>query len=81
MEILGLMISIMSGKKIKNEKGKKNEIIKENSKKYAASKNRMKKLNAREPKEKMNYSLHVTSRILQLKDILISFARKILILI
>ena len=75
------MISIMSGKKIKNEKGKKNEIIKENLKKYATSKNKMKKLNVREPKEKMNYSLHVTSRILQLKDILISFARKILILI
>lgn len=81
MDFLGLMISIMSGKKIKNEKGKKNEIIKENLKKYATSKNKMKKLNVREPKEKMNYSLHVTSRILQLKDILISFARKILILI
>lgn len=81
MEILGLMISIMSGKKIKNGKGKKNEIIKENLKKYATSKNKMKKLNVREPKEKMNYSLHVTSRILQLKDILISFAIKILILI
>ena len=75
MDFLGLMISIMSGKKIKNEKGKKNEIIKENLKKYATSKNKMKKLNVREPKEKMNYSLHVTSRILQLKDILISFAR------
>ena len=33
MDFLGLMISIMSGKKIKNEKGKKNEIIKENLKK------------------------------------------------
>ena len=61
MDFLGLIISIMSGKKIKNEKGKKNEIIKENSKKYAASKNRMKKLNARKQEKQMNCFLHAIS--------------------
>lgn len=59
MEILGLMISIMSGKKIKNGKGKRNEIIKENLKKYAVNKNKMKKLNEREQEKQMNCFLHV----------------------
>ena len=57
MEKFGLTRSIMNVKNVK----KKNEITKENLKKHAVSKNKMKKLNLRKPEEQMNYFLHAIS--------------------
>lgn len=55
MEMFGKMISIMNVKNV----NKRNEIIKENLKKYAANKNKTKKLNEREQEKQMNCFLHV----------------------
>lgn len=77
MEMFGKMISIMNVKNV----NKRNEIIKENLKKYVSSKSWTKKPNAREQEKQMNYFLHVISQILQLRDILTGSVINILTLI
>ena len=57
METLGLTKNSKSGRNVM----KRLEIIKENLKKYVASKNKMKKLNAREQEMQMNCFLYAIS--------------------